>query len=1549
MTTLGTGYPYHIELISGSEAFLFAADGTITTSLGGQVFNSIVNAGGELIELAGGTAYNTVVNYGGFEEVDSGGHSLYATINSGGIEYVLSSGSEAYATVRGGGLEVVYAGGQTVGDQLLGSGAGTFAEEILSGGTAFYTVISSTGLLIVSAGGVAYGANVDNTNLGLSLNGGLKVVAGGTAYNTQINAGGIENVSAGGRDFDATVNNGGLSVVFAGGVETDATVLSGGLMLVSSGGVASGTEVYASGPTAGEVVQFGGKTFNEKIYFGGAESVRNGGTSVDATVFSGGAQNLGLPTSAGGTAQDTTVMSGGLLRVYSGGVATDATVSAGGLMVVSNGGSAIGTQLYASGFAGEAVSSGGVTHDETIHSGGAESVRHGGTAFNTTVLSGGTLNLGLSSDFAQQLGTTSAGGVAIGATIDAGGHLKIFSEGVASSTIINGLEVVSAGGATTDTHIHGGTLHLLPGGAASGFVSFDGIVGGALTIDDPFSFDQTISGLFKGDVIDLPSLNPQAITVQFDGSTLSVHTFGGDFEYSIVGARSLDFFSIQVDEVSGTKLVFDQTQALTINNRLFDTGTLTTDQIAVEMVKLAVDAYPDPSGSGYHTFTALTPPWGIPPDSYARIDVQKDNWHAVSASELQLSQSGLQGSTQYSFVNGYYQAINSSDALGSDPSEADAIVLTGLVNGKTTLAISFAGTDQLSDWQDFANFQNHYDKFAPLVMAIKTFVDSNQIDQVFISGHSLGAAMAQYFIEDPIFQNDPKFHAQAWTIGSPGADNASASSDPRITNFIHLLVDPVTDVPVLSSEPLLDKNEFFVTPVAAFLVSKGLDPVEAGLVALQVVNGTQKLREGTDLPVNFTSAESTSLFHDALDYFNDLNSYYGFPLQSKLVDGHVAGATVFADTNGNGKLDPGENSTTTDPNGSFTPVGNAGPLIAMGGTDTSTGLAFKGQLGAPAGSTSITPLTTLVLNLQSHGVPNAEAQVLAAFGLDPSTNLTSLDSIAATLGGNPDGAKVYAAGVEATNTVTMIASALTSAGAITANTSQVFAELANFVANQGQDQLDLTNTDLLGQLIQASAHALLETPDPIFISAVAAIVAASDAALQNDAGGLTGPSMVDAIADIERIAQGPTSDALQRAAGDQTLIPLIVNAFTGSNLTNALALRSNDANHAPWLATDNVASHSIFELAGKTGSNDLDTANGKLLFTDGDLSDTHQVGAVLEQSSIKWMNADGTISSTALPTTTSETLMHAIQAALVHDSTDGSVGELSWSFSAADHYFDFLAAGESLHVTYDVAVTDNQGAKSDEPVTIVINGTNDNLTALPDSNGVAKGSAISVAGPAGVLSNDGDPDMHDHLVVGGVNGLASNVGHVVRGTYGSLTLNANGSYAYTADKGGLPAQTVAQDTFNYSVFDGHGGTSTTALNIVVSNPDVAYLSGVNTTVVGSNGKNVLDGSAGRDVLIGGNGADVLIGGNGDTLTGGPGPDTFLFRPNFGVNVIADFNVNNDELQFNKSIFAGVDDILNHLGAASSGAIINDGHGDTITLIGVTLSQLQAHQNDFHLV
>jgi len=68
-----------------------------------------------------------------------------------------------------------------------------------------------------------------------------------------------------------------------------------------------------------------------------------------------------------------------------------------------------------------------------------------------------------------------------------------------------------------------------------------------------------------------------------------------------------------------------------------------------------------------------------------------------------------------------------------------------------------------------------------------------------------------------------------------------------------------------------------------------------------------------------------------------------------------------------------------------------------------------------------------------------------------------------------------------------------------------------------------------------------------------------------------------------------------------------------------------------------------------------------------------------------------------------------------------------------------------------------------------------------------------------------------------VNGSAANIGVAIGGTYGSLTLNLDGSYTYAAYKGSLPAKIVAQDTFDYTVSDGHGGSDTSTLSMVVFN------------------------------------------------------------------------------------------------------------------------------------
>ena len=102
----------------------------------------------------------------------------------------------------------------------------------------------------------------------------------------------------------------------------------------------------------------------------------------------------------------------------------------------------------------------------------------------------------------------------------------------------------------------------------------------------------------------------------------------------------------------------------------------------------------------------------------------------------------------------------------------------------------------------------------------------------------------------------------------------------------------------------------------------------------------------------------------------------------------------------------------------------------------------------------------------------------------------------------------------------------------------------------------------------------------------------------------------------------------------------------------------------------------------------------------------------------------------------------------------------------------------------------------------------------------------------------------------------------------------------------------------------------------------------------------------------GNSLDNIITGNDNNniLTGGAGSDTFVFKPNFGRDTIADFQPGQDIFQFDHTIFTTVSDVLSRA--------VDDGHGNvivtadvnnTVTIQNVTSTQLQQHLSDFHIV
>ena len=123
----------------------------------------------------------------------------------------------------------------------------------------------------------------------------------------------------------------------------------------------------------------------------------------------------------------------------------------------------------------------------------------------------------------------------------------------------------------------------------------------------------------------------------------------------------------------------------------------------------------------------------------------------------------------------------------------------------------------------------------------------------------------------------------------------------------------------------------------------------------------------------------------------------------------------------------------------------------------------------------------------------------------------------------------------------------------------------------------------------------------------------------------------------------------------------------------------------------------------------------------------------------------------------------------------------------------------------------------------------------------------------------------------------------------------------------------------------------------------------NDRLLGDNGADKLFGEAGNDTIYGGAGADTLNGGAGnDKLYGGAQADRFDFVGNFGDDTIFGFHTGGTHEKISLAGVAAITsfkDLVNHhLGDVAGDAVIDDGHGNTITLHGVAAADLMA--NDF---
>lgn len=184
--------------------------------------------------------------------------------------------------------------------------------------------------------------------------------------------------------------------------------------------------------------------------------------------------------------------------------------------------------------------------------------------------------------------------------------------------------------------------------------------------------------------------------------------------------------------------------------------------------------------------------------------------------------------------------------------------------------------------------------------------------------------------------------------------------------------------------------------------------------------------------------------------------------------------------------------------------------------------------------------------------------------------------------------------------------------------------------------------------------------------------------------------------------------------------------------------------------------------------------------------------------------------------------------------------------------------------------------------------------------------------------------------------------YIWAGTGNDLIVGAAGDDQLGGGKGDDTVQAGSGDDVIY----GGNDAGDTGRNDVLSGGDG------NDEIFGGAGNDRINGDAGDDNLFSGGGNDTVNGGAGDdtlwggggndVFTGGAGADIFVFGANHGDDTVTDYDVEEDSLSLGgaTTVFTDAASVADAAVAISGGVLIDLGGGDSLTLQGISLSDLQ---------
>ncbi|PSS60409.1 hypothetical protein C6558_32680, partial [Ensifer sp. NM-2] len=389
-------------------------------------------------------------------------------------------------------------------------------------------------------------------------------------------------------------------------------------------------------------------------------------------------------------------------------------------------------------------------------------------------------------------------------------------------------------------------------------------------------------------------------------------------------------------------------------------------------------------------------------------------------------------------------------------------------------------------------------------------------------------------------------------------------------------------------------------------------------------------------------------------------------------------------------------------------------------------------------------------------------------------------------------------------------------------------------------------------------------------------------------------------------------DSLQAGQTLTQKYDVTVDDGHGGTAVQTVTITITGTNDVPVI-TSAVQSGSVTEIAdGVAGENATTHAqNGAVTFADVDALDTHSATFTAQGASYL-----GTFALAAV------------------NQAGGSVG---WSFEVADGVLDSLQAGQTLTQKYDVTVDDGHGGTAVQTVTIVITGTNDApvITSGWQLGGVVERFDGTVGENAVTHAQNGAVTFAD------VDTLDAHSASFAAGGSGYLGTFSLGVLNQATDKVGwnfqvadgaldsLQAGQILMQKYDVTIDDGHGGTATQTVTIVIlgTNDAPVITSGTQSATVTERA----DGAAGENAVVHAQNGAVTFA-DVDTLD----THSTSFWPQgggyLGTFALGAVNQATDTVGWN---FKVADGVLDSLQAGQTltqkyTVLVNDGHGGVAT-------------------